>query len=375
MSTLATNAITDASGGNTASINSYTPTESNMAGRNRIINGDMRIDQRNAGSAYTLNGAGQYVLDRWSGRNNGGSWGTGVFSVVQSTTAPAGFSNSMSVTVSTADTSVVSTDAYIISQLIEGNNTADLNWGTSNAQTVTLSFWVRSSLTGTFAGSITSNNNERGYVFTYAISAVDTWQKIEATIPGDTLNPAHWPTNNSVSFRVNFDLGSGSGRDGTADTWTSNGISRTSGAVRLVETASATWYITGVQLEAGSVATPFERRQYGQELALCQRYYQESGSISGYFYNGTGGGRGVLVGSVPMRATPTLSTVTGELSVYYANTVATGTFTFNAGGNGFLYGASTFFGALTPVSTSTTGQGWAADNNAAVRRVTMSAEL
>ena len=266
MSTLATNAITDASGGNTATINSYTPTESNMAGRNRIINGDMRIDQRNAGASLAIDGNNVYTLDRWGAQDAT----DGAFTVQQDSSAPAGFTKSLKATVTTADASLGATQVAQIYQYVEGFNFADLGWGTASAQTVTLSFWVRSSLTGTFGGCFSNDGNSRSYPFTYAISAADTWEQKTITVAGDTTGT--WLTTNAVGLRIYFGLGAGSTYSGTAGSWSGSLFLSATGAVSVIGTLNATFYITGVQLEAGSAATPFEHRQYGQELVLCQRY-------------------------------------------------------------------------------------------------------
>ena len=269
MSTLATNAITDAAGGNTATINGYTPTVSNMAGRNRIINGDMRIDQRNAGAAVTAVNTGYtYSVDRFAVYGSVSS----KFTAQQnagSVTPPAGFTNYLGITSSSAY-SVPSGELYILRHGIEGLNIADLGWGTVNAKPVTLSFWVRSSLTGTFGGSLRNNAADRSYPFNYTISSANTWEQKSVTIAGETTGT--WLTNNGLGIFLFFGLGVGSDFSGTAGAWASADYRSATGAVSVVGTSGATFYITGVQLEEGSVATPFERRQYGQELALCQRY-------------------------------------------------------------------------------------------------------
>ena len=273
MSTLAVNAVTDANGGNTATINSMTPTADSLQGfRNRIINGDMRIDQRNAGAAVTVNSnTPAYPVDRFFG---GGQATDGVFTLDQNTTAPAGFVNSVVATVTTADASINATQYYLFNQYIEGTNVSDLAWGTASAKTVTLSFWTRSSLTGTFGGAISNSGQNRSYPFTYSISVADTWEYKTITIAGDTSGT--WLTNTGVGIRLHFDLGVGSTYRGTAGSWAGATYLGATGATSVIGTLNATWYITGVQLEVGSVATPFERRPYGMELALCQRYYAKS---------------------------------------------------------------------------------------------------
>jgi hypothetical protein len=269
MSTLAVNAVTDANGGNTATINSMTPTADSLQGfRNRIINGDCRIDQRNAGASVTQQGTTQYCLDRWQ---LNGEATDGVFTAQQDTSAPAGFNNSLKIAVTTADASIGAAQRYLVNQAIEGFNVADLNWGTESAQTVTLSFWVRSSVTGTFGGALRNSGGGRTYPYAYTISVADTWEYKTITVAGDTSGT--WLTNNSYGIGVVFSLGAGSNFLGTVNTWASADYRAPTGSTNLIATNAATWYITGVQLEVGSVATPFERRPYGAELALCQRYF------------------------------------------------------------------------------------------------------
>jgi hypothetical protein len=271
MSILKVNAVTDGSGGNTATINSMTPTADSLQGfRNRIINGDMRIDQRNAGASGT---ALAYTVDRWgynATQASKATWQQNAGSV----TPPTGFKNYLGVTSSSAY-SVLTGDTFYLNQAIEGFNIADLGWGSAGAATVTLSFWVRSSLTGTFGGSLT-NTTARSYPFNYTISATNTWEQKTVTIAGDTSGT--WGSTNAVGIAVWFGLGSGSTYSGTAGAWASGVFVQPTGSVSVVGTSGATFYITGVQLEVGSVATPFERRPYGTELQLCQRYYQGNGS-------------------------------------------------------------------------------------------------
>jgi hypothetical protein len=239
--------------------------------KNRIINGDMRINQRGFSGTPT-NGA--YTLDRWY---------TGVAQASKltisqnagSVTPPAGYTNYLGITSSSAY-SVTSTDYFYIEQIIEGLNVADLAWGTSSAKTVTVSAQVYSSLTGTFGGVIQNGAGNRSYPFTYTISSVNTWTPISVTIPGDTTGT--WATDNTGGMFVLFSLGSGSTYSGTAGSWSGGTYFGTTGATSIVGTNGATFYITGVQLEVGSSATGFEYRQYGTELALCQRYFQKESS-------------------------------------------------------------------------------------------------
>jgi hypothetical protein len=303
MSTLAVNSVTDANGGNTATINSMTPTADSLQGfRNRIINGDMRIDQRNAGASVTPSNE-NYTLDRWQ------AWlsQSAKYSVQQnagSVTPPAGFTNYLGVT-SLSAYSLAASDYFFISQKIEGFNFSDLAWGTINAQAVTLSFRVRSSLTGTFGGSIQNSAQNRSYPFTYTISAANTWETKTVTIPGETTGT--WLTTNGLGAYIWFGLGVGSNLSGTANSWDSSAKFSVTGATSVVATNGATFYLTGVQLEVGSVATPFERRPYGTELSLCQRYFQKYTGmlLSGYAASGAAYYNTFLF-PVELRATPTI---------------------------------------------------------------------
>lgn len=247
--------------------------------RNRIINGDMRIDQRNGGAS--VNGDSKYPVDRWTQ-----FVASNFFSLTsqQSSTAPAGFTKSIQYTATTAGTAT-STQYAAAVQKIEGSNVADLGWGTANAQAVTLSFWVRSSLTGAFSGAVKNGAENRSYPFSFTINAANTFEYKTITIPGDTSGT--WLTDTGTGMGLSFDLGSGSTYRGAAGAWASAGYTGVTGAVSFSQTLNATFYITGVQLEAGSVATPFERRPYGTELALCQRYLPAYiASASGYLCGG-----------------------------------------------------------------------------------------
>jgi len=239
----------------------------NVTMRNRIINGGMVIDQRNAGASVTAND-GVYFADRW--KLNATQNGKGTIQQNQgSVTPPAGFSSYIGFTSNSAY-SVLSTDTISLVQNIEGLNVADLAWGTASAATVTLSFWVRSSLTGTFGGALENNAVNRSYPFTYTISSANTWEQKTITIAGDTTGT--WLTTNGLGIRVWINIGTGSNYNGTAGAWAAADYRSATGATSVVGTNGATFYITGVQLEKGSTATPFEQRLYGTELQLCQRY-------------------------------------------------------------------------------------------------------
>jgi hypothetical protein len=237
--------------------------------KNRIINGAMMISQR--GTSFTPSN-GDYTLDRWQGLAAQSS----KYTVAQSSTAPSGFINSLLVTSSSAY-SVGASDYFDIVQYVEGLNISDLGWGTASAKTVTLSFQVYSSLTGTFGGSLQNNGQTRSYPFSYTISSANTWTTISVTIAGDTSGT--WLTTNGRGIQLNFSLGTGSTFSGTAGSWATANYLGTTGATSVVGTSGATFYITGVQLEKGSTSTSFDYRPYGTELALCQRYYETNYNI------------------------------------------------------------------------------------------------
>ena len=292
---------------------------------NRIINGDMRIDQRNAGASVTPTVSATYTLDRWNARLSVAS----KFSVQQnagSVTPPAGFVNYLGCTSLSAYT-VGSSETFTIQQIIEGLNCSDLAWGTANAKTVTLSFQVYSSLTGTFGGTIQNSASNRSYPFSYTVSAANTWEQKSVTIPGDTTGT--WLTTNGIGIRLNFSLGTGSSISGTAGAWSGSNLFSATGATSVVGTDGATFYITGVQLEVGSVATPFERRPY--ELSLCQRYYYkiQTTAANQDFGNGynitTTNSDGNCVFKVSMRTGPTALETTGTATDYRIRNLATTT--------------------------------------------------
>lgn len=266
MSQVKANSFTDASGGSNAVLYGVAAPANSMGFRNRIINGDMRIDQRNAGASVTYSSNPGYPVDRNRFEFSQVSKITGQ----RSTTAPTGFSYSAQGTVAAAVTPGAS-DYFLIGQPIEGFNVADLGWGTASAQTVTLSFWVRSSVTGTYSLRFINGSFNRTYLTSYTISATNTWEQKTITLAGDTSGT--WATDNTAGIVVQWDLGAGSNAtSSTTNAWQAGNYQHVTGSVNWISTAGATFYITGVQLEAGSVASPFERRDYGRELMMCQRY-------------------------------------------------------------------------------------------------------
>ena len=274
-----------------------------LSNRNVIANGAMIISQR--GTSFTSVGNGNYTLDRFRLYSSGG----GVFNVDQASDGPDDFTKSLKVTVATNDASIGASDYYMLNHRIEGYSTSHFNFGTSAAKTVTLSFYVKSSLTGTFGGSFTNSSEANAYIFSYTINTANTWERKTVTITGQTSGT--WSTDNTNSIRIYWDLGCGSGNVSGSSGWGSGGYGL-SGTTQLVGTASATWQITGVQLEVGDTATPFEHRSYGEELARCQRYYFEArkGSYpeAYHYYART---NIAVVGNVPfpvtMRATPSVT--------------------------------------------------------------------
>jgi hypothetical protein len=293
--------------------------------RNRIINGDMRIDQRNAGASVTPTVDGTYQLDRWQSRLSV----TSKFSIQQnagSVTPPAGFTKYLGIT-SLSAYSVGASEFFALQQAIEGFNTADFAWGTANASAFTISFWVRSSLTGTFGGAVYNSAGNRCYPFSYSISSANTWEQKSVTIAGDTTGT--WVTDNGIGLNILFGLGAGATVSGTAGAWGSTLYRSATGATSVVGTNGATFYITGVQLEQNTSATPFERRLYGQELANCQRYYYKFNSstsntraIIAYNVNTTSA-YGTLKFPVSMRTNPTALEQSGTAANYGVAYLAT----------------------------------------------------
>ena len=306
----------------TGNINGLTPQASNMQPFNRIINGAMTIDQRNAGAS--TNNAGSvatYTLDRWLYYGPSSS----KFAIQQSSTAPVDFVNSLLIT-SSAATSMSANNQYLLRHAIEGYNIADLNWGSANAKTVTLSFWVRSSLTGAFGGSVTNSDVNRSYPFSYTILLANTWEQKSVTITGPT--DGSWNITNGTGLRLYFALGAGSDYNGTAGAWaTVSDVTYPTGSTNILGTDGATFYITGVQLEAGSSASSFAHENYADTLQKCQRYYYQIGGGGGeYGFIGIASRWDTNIVSYvginhpqPMRGVPSLS-YTGDIYLSFGGT-------------------------------------------------------
>ena len=306
--------------------------------KNRIINGAMVIDQRNAGASTTSATNGGYTLDRWATQNNSGASRFTVQRNAGSITPPAGFSNYLGCT-STGSYTVGSGDAIGMIQRIEGYNIADLGWGAAGAKTVTLSVWVYSSLTGTFGGSLFNGNGNYSYPFTYTISSANTWQQISVTITGATSSS--WSNDNSTGLNVLFALGTGSSLSGTAGSWSANGYYGATGQTQWVATNGATFYITGVQLEVGSSATGFEYVNYQTSLANCQRYYWKNAVTEAFGWFGLGtctSSTNARIGIAlcqTMRTTPTL--YAGGATRVYDGGTAVGATSFTINNNSLVY--------------------------------------
>ena len=261
-----------------------------LSNRNKVINGAMVIDQRNGGSL--VSNANGFITDRWSlGKYDPTG---GAYSGQQVADGPSGFTHSLKVTVTTSVSQA--TSAYWQAfQRIEGYSVSDLGFGTASPKTITVSFWVKASVTGNYSFAVFNEgvgSTNRAYATTYTVSAANTWEYKTVTLTGDgTSGSGLWGTDNGKGMGIYFDLGCGVNEEVTANTWATGNYRRVAGTVRLMDTLNATWYITGVQLEVGDTATPFEHRSYGQELALCQRYYWQSN-------DGAGGGFPLLQGVV-----------------------------------------------------------------------------
>ncbi len=280
--------------------------------RNLIINGAMQVAQR--GTSFSSAANNTYVVDRFRVKRNG--MDELVYDLSQSSTSPDGFGNSIKLDVTTAETSSADGEYLKIDTTIEAQNVQQLKYGTSSAEQITMSFWVRSSLTGTFAGSVINSARNKSRVFEYTINTANTWEHKTVSFVGDTTGT--WLTTSGKGVSLRFSFGAAGTWLQDAGSWSTGNVTASSGSVNLVATNNATLYLTGVQLEVGDTATPFEHRSYGDELAKCQRYYQS-------FVNP------MLVGDVPdnsnriynvgmifqpqMRSTPTFALFnTGTLS-------------------------------------------------------------
>ena len=287
------------------------------ANRNLVINGAMMISQRATTASFSGSTGGYVSLDRFKTYANGG----GALTLSQETDVPTGegFKNSMKVTVNTNDGSIASGDYYVLQHRIEGNNSSHLMQGTANAQTITISFYVKSSLTGNFGGALNNSASDRSYPFQYTIDSANTWQRITKTITLDTSGT--WETGTNTGLQFQWDFGSGTTFQGTANAWASANYHTASSSVQLIGTSSATWFVTGFQIEIGTQASDFEFNSFAKELTSCQRYYEicNVGTFA-YHYNDQVSSSDQTYGTVnykvDKRASPTLTTLTGTVTSY-----------------------------------------------------------
>jgi len=302
--------------------------------KNRIINGAMTIDQRNNGASITPTADGAFTVDRWKVAIAQAS----KYSVQQnagSVTPPTGYAKYLGATSLSAYT-LLTADYFAIYQPIEGLNAYDLAWGTAAASTITLSFWVRSSLTGTFSGSLyNGGGSTQSYVFNYTITSASTWENKTITVPGPTTGT--WNVNNTEFLQVRLGLGTGATYvTATTGSWITGNYVQSSGSTSVVGTNGATFYVTGVQLEKGSIATGFDYRAYSTELAMCQRYLPcftstTTGSNTqvlgfGSNYSSTGG-----TAFVPFQVTPRVApTAVTTIGTFTMAIPGTGTYTVSS---------------------------------------------
>ena len=334
--------------------------------RNRIINGNMVVDQRNAGASVTATDGG-YTLDRWAAISYASASKFSIQQNAGSVTPPTGFTNYLGCT-SLSAYSVGATDIYGLYQRIEGFNVADLQWGTASAKTVTLSFVVYSSLTGTFGGAINNSAQNRSYPFSYSIPSANTWTAISVTIPGDTSGT--WLTTTGIGIQVSLGIGVGTTRSGTVGAWAGATYYSATGAVSIVGTNGATFYVTGVQLEVGTKATPYEMQIYSDQLAQCQRYcYVTNGLSIGRTYSTTAISFAPIL-PVPMRTTPSAS-ATSALAIVIPGTATYTQSSANAAVDGTygIYGFLVNLGNFSGMSAGAVGYMYTSNF------VTLSAEL
>jgi hypothetical protein len=345
-----------------------------LSNRNMIINGGMVIDQRNGGASVTgSSSAARFAADRFSLFANT----TGTITIQQVSDAPDGFANSNKVTCTSAATSDSSATRVQLYHAIEGHNIANLAFGSSSAKAITLSFWVKASNTGTYGGSFTNGVINRAYPYQYTISSANTWEYKTITITGDTSGT--WATDNTGGMYLFWSLGVGSNYEGTANQWNGAFDIAPPSSFSLKDNLNATWQVTGVQLEVGDTATPFEHQSYGDTLAKCQRYYYMLANgnnktiPTGSYYSST---LVALVVSFPvtMRSSPTLDSPTGT-NYYgiYANSTLDTFNNFTAINRIGVNGAS--LDAYGSGASGTTGHSGPMKTNNASAYVAFDAEL
>ena len=340
--------------------------------KNRIINGAMVISQRGTGST-TVASSGYYSCDMWNVSISQASK-VSIQQNAGSVTPPVGFKNYVGITTVSSYTPSAG-DYGTLRTFVEGYNAADLAWGTASAKTVTLSFQVYSSLTGTFGGALQNNAGNRSYPFTFSIPVANTWTSISITIAGDTTGT--WATDNSRGIEVDFNLGNGSSNSGTAGSWQAAGYYSATGSVNMVATASSTFYLTAVQLEVGSSATGFEYVNYQTSLANCQRYYARLQGTTTYSGFGAGAWFSTTQCNIYIKYPQTMRT---SPTVGYGGTVScmiNGGTQVNISGTGTAFiGSDSCMIQPSGLSGATTGQGTTMSaNNDSTAYIFFSAEL
>jgi hypothetical protein len=351
-----------------AALAQYGSTGVSQGFKNRIINGAMVIDQRNAGASTTGTTSVVYNVDRFASL----VITDGVMTFQQVSDAPNGFKYSLKATTTTADGSLSASQRAILLHRIEGYNVADLMLGSASALTFSLSFWVKSTLTGTFGGAFQNNNSDRAYPFTYTISAANTWEQKTVTITGDTSGT--WNTTTGTGLQIVWGLGVGSTNSATAGSWQAGDFNSATGGVSVIGTLNATWQVTGVQLEVGSTATSFEYLDYGRSLIQCQRYYQTVDRVMGVgnFYGSGTQIQTVITLPVFMRSAPTANATAGlnftDTGANYTASAVSIPATGLSGQGGVVYFAG--FSGITAYRPY-----WYQTGNSSNNLITLSAEL
>lgn len=303
--------------------------------RNMVMNGNFAIDQRNAGVAQSGKTTDFYAVDRFicSVNSLGNFTGQQVALSSLSGTQPAGFTYALGCTAASGRTAAAG-DVYGLRHRIEGYNSAQLSWGSSNAKKAVLSFWVRSSVTGTYNVGFFNAAADRSFVSSYTVNAANTWEYKTIYVNGDSSGT--WGTGNGIGVEIFWDLGTGSTFNASSlNTWLSGIYVTSAAATKWIATTNATFYITGVQFEQNYQPTPFEQRPYGVELGLCQRYFYvfkgvsdnyNAVSTTGIMSGTTNLARSIIMLPVPMRraiVSADLSFAASALTAYDASGLAT----------------------------------------------------
>jgi hypothetical protein len=304
--------------------------------RNLIINGAMQVAQR--GTSISITNTTGYTLDRFK-IASGSSYNFDI-DVTQSSLAPTGFANSLKIDVQATSTPSGSANA-VLEQKIESQNTTHLNYGSSSGKYIVASFWVKSNKTGTYGFTLLHSSKTRNFINSYTINSADTWEKKTIIINPDTATGAGFDDNNLSGLRVQWHLSTGPDDQLGVRDWADDSSFRSiTGQVNLFDSTSNEFYLTGVQLEVGTVATEFEHRSYGEELALCQRYCFVEPQTDTYHMTLTGGyaGSTLFIGTkhlpVPLRAGPSISTTGNYQTNFDSNAVDVGTISVvNASGS------------------------------------------